>query len=362
MAKDYYKILGLKKDATDEEIKKAYRKAAIKWHPDRWTNKSEKERKEAEEKFKEAAEANEVLSDPNKRSKYDRYGENWEQMGGGFGPGGFSMDINDIIRKMHGGGSPFDDFFDNGFGRNHQRGPIPGQTVQMRYEVNINDIFNGLTKELKINVKGRCKECNGTGGSVEVCPHCQGSGYIQNTQYTAFGMISNTGPCGYCHGSGRIIKKKCNNCKGTGKVDIERNIKLNIKPFVRNGSTLKYTGMGYESNDEKGSNGDLIIQIVYNIDQTKYRIEGNNVYEKIEVPYYDCILGTEIKRKLPNNKEVIVKVKPLSNDGDNIILNNEGLNGGNYIFVISPQLPKRSITTKLLDKEKELLEKIKKLH
>ena len=362
MAKDYYKILGIDKNATDDQIKKAYRKAAVKWHPDRWTNKSEKERKNAEEKFKEAAEANEVLSNPDKRAKYDRYGENWDQMGGGFGSGGFSMDINDIIRRMQGGGSPFDDFFDNGFGRHQQRGPIPGQTVQYRYEVNINDIFNGLSKEIKINVKGRCKDCNGTGGTVEVCEHCHGTGMISNTQYTSFGMMTQQSPCPYCHGSGKIIKKKCNTCNGSGKIDITRNIKLNIKPFVRNGSTLKYTGMRYESNDKNGANGDLIIQIIYNIDQSKYRIEGNTVYEKINVPYYDCILGCEIKTKLPNNKEVTVNVKPLANDGDTVILANEGLNGGNYIFVISPQLPKRTISNKISDKEKELLKQIKKLH
>lgn len=361
MAKDYYKILGIDKSASEDDVKKAYRKAAIKWHPDRWTNKSEKERKNAEEKFKEAAEANEVLSDPDKRAKYDRYGENWEQMGGGFGPGGFSMDINDIIRKMHGMGPSFDDFFDNGFGRGH-RGPIPGQTVQMRYEIGIDEIFNGLSKEIKVNVKGRCKECDGQGGSVEVCSHCGGTGMISNTQYTSFGMMTQQSPCPYCHGSGKHITKKCTNCNGTGKIDITRNIKLNIKPFVRQGSTLKYTGMGYESNDKNGPNGDLIIQIIYNIDQTKYRIDGNTVYEKIEVPYYDCILGTDIKKTLPNNKEVTVNIKPLSNDGDTVVLNNEGLNGGNYVFVISLQLPKRSITNKLSNKEKELLEKIKKLH
>ncbi len=363
MAKDYYKILGVDKNATDEQIKKAYRKAAVKWHPDRWTDKSESERKNAEEKFKEAAEANEVLSDPDKRAKYDRYGENWEQMGGGFGPGGFNMDIGDIIRKMHGGHNPFSDFFGEGFNSGqHSNGPIPGQTVQMRYEIGINEIFNGLSKEIKVNVKGRCKECNGTGGSAEVCEHCHGTGYIQNTQYTAFGMISNSGPCPYCHGSGRIIKKKCHKCQGTGKVDIERKIKLNIQPFIRNGSTLKYTGMGYESNDKNGVNGDLIIQVIYNIDTSKYNISGNTVYENIKVPYYDCILGTTIKHTLPNNKKVDVVVKPLTTDGDNIILNKEGLNGGNYIFVVTPELPKRSISTKLSDKEKKLLEQIKKLH
>jgi len=360
MAKDYYKILGIDKNATDDQIKKAYRKAAVKWHPDRWTDKSESERKNAEEKFKEAAEANEVLSDPDKRAKYDRYGENWEQIGGGFGPGGFNMDIGDIIRKMHGGHSPFDDFF--GGGRQQSYQPMPGQTVQMKYEIGINEIFNGVSKEIEVTVQGRCKDCDGTGGESKSCPHCGGTGMISQTQYTAFGMITNQSPCPHCQGTGNIITKRCNKCNGVGRVPIKRKIKLNIKPFVRNGSNLKYTGMGYESHDKNGVNGDLIISVIYNIDNSKYSINGNNVYEKLEVPYYDCILGCEKEVILPNHTKEKITIKPYSVDGDNVILQNKGIDNGNYIFVIKPKLPSRSISNKISDKEKEYLNKIKKLY
>jgi DnaJ-class molecular chaperone len=125
---------------------------------------------------------------------------------------------------------------------------------------------------------------------------------------------------------------------------------------------MRFTGMGYESKDPKGLNGDLIIQIIYNIDSNKYVIKGNTIYEKISIPYYDCILGCTKKVKLPNNKEKEITIKPLTNHGDNVILNGEGINGGQYIYVVEPELPKRTLSSKLSNEEKELLEKIKKLH
>ena len=346
MAKDYYKILGIDKNATEDEIKKAYRKAAVKWHPDRWTDKSEKERKEAEDKFKEITEANNVLSDPDKRAKYDKFGDNWEQAHG------FDFDF---------GG--FGDIMDDFFGRHHkQRGPYPGQTITMNYYIDIHDIFNGVNKDIEIDVDVRCPSCNGTGGESETCSHCHGTGMISRTNKTPFGIISQESPCPYCHGLGRIIKKTCSDCHGSGMKKKTRKIKLNIKPFTQNGYPMKFTGMGYESKDPKGLNGDLIIQVIYNIDSKKYVIQGNNVYEKITVPYYDCILGTTMKVKLPNNKEKVITIKSLSNHGDNVVLYNEGINGGQYIFVIEPELPKRTLSSKLSNEEKELLEKIKKLH
>lgn len=356
MAKDYYKILGVNKDATADEIKKAYRKASLKWHPDRWADKSEKERKTAEDKFKEISEANDVLSDPDKRARYDQFGDNWEQMSqGGFG--GFD-DIGDFMRNM--GGSMFNDFFNGG--RRQNRGPQVGQTVQASYEIGINEIFNGLNTEFEVEVNGRCKTCNGTGGDSETCPHCHGTGMISTTQHTPFGMITQQSNCPYCHGSGKIIKNKCKDCNGTGIKKIKRKIKLNIKPFTANGHIMKFTGMGYESKDPHGLNGDLLIQVIYNIDTSKYAIQGNTVYEKIKIPYYDCILGTKINVTLPNNTKETIEIKPLSQEGDQIVLNNKGINGGKYIYIVSIDMPKRSISTKLNDKEKQLLEEIKKLH
>ena len=356
MAKDYYKILGVDKNATDEEIKKQFRKQSIKWHPDRWTSKSEKEQKEAEEKFKEVAEAYSVLSDPEKKAKYERYGDKWEQMSGG---GGFGDDIEEIMRNMHGG--MFNDFFGNPFGR-RKSGPESGKTIQMQYPITIEEIYKGVSKDIEVDVQVRCKTCSGTGGDTEVCPNCKGQGVITHTQYSPFGTISQQTVCPSCHGTGKKIVKKCSDCNGTGFKTEKRKIKLSISPFTANHTIKKYTGMGYESKDKNGVNGDLIIQVVYDIDSSKYAISGNDIYEKITIPYYDCILGTTKKVKLPSGKEKEIKINPLAQEGDKVILQKEGIGYGNYIFIISVGMPKRSISSKLNEKEKDLLEQIKKLH
>lgn len=349
MAKDYYKILGINKNASQDEIKKAYRKAAIEWHPDKFNGKSDKEKKEAEERFKDIAEAHEVLSNPEKRKKYDQFGENWDKVNtGGFG--GFE----DIMG----------DFGFDIFGRNKSqkpRGPIPGETITLNYFISIEEIFNGVNKKIKVNIDSRCPECNGTGGDVEECTHCNGTGYFVKRQQTLFGISTIQTTCPYCHGTGKIIKNRCHHCNN-GFVKKEREININIKPFVQNGYTMKYTGMGSESKDKNGLNGDLYIQVIYNVDKSKYVIQENNVYEKLYIPYYDCILGTDKKVILPNDKEKTITIKPLSINGDKVILPGEGINGGSYIFIIEPELPKRSLSNKLSDKEKELLQKIKKLH
>jgi len=357
MAKDFYEILGVNKNASESDLKKAFRKASLKWHPDRWSDKSEKEKKEAEEKFKEISEAYDVLSDPDKRSRYDRFGENWDQVNQNSGFGGFD-DMEEIMRNMSGG--MFNDFFHGHQSQN--RGPVQGQSIQMKYEININDIFNGVNKEIEVDVNVRCTKCNGTGGDSEPCQHCHGTGMYSQTQRTPWGVMTQQSPCPYCHGVGKIIKKKCTECNGTGIKKKTRKIKLNIKPFTPNGYVMKFTGMGYESKDPHGLNGDLLIQIVYNIDNNKYAIQGNSVYEKLGVPYYDCILGCIKKVKLPNGHEKTITIKPLSTNGDNIIVSGEGINNGNYIFIVNPELPKRSVLSKLDSKEKELLEKIQKLH
>ena len=357
MTKDYYKILGVDKNADETQLKKAYRKKSIEWHPDKWQDKSESERKKAEEQFKLVAEAYDCLKDPDKRARYDQFGENWEQMNQGSNFGGFD-DFEDIMSHM--GGGMFNDFF----GRRTQqnRGPQPGKTVQTQYEIGINEIFNGLNTKFEFEVNGRCTSCNGTGGESETCSHCHGSGVISTTQRTAFGIITQQSGCPYCHGTGKIIKKKCPDCNGTGIKRIKRTVNLNIKPFTPNGHVMKFTGMGYESKDLHGLNGDLLVQIIYKIDTNKYAIQGNTVYEKIKIPYYDCILGTKVNVTLPNNEKNTIEVKPLSQEGDQIVLNNKGINGGKYIYIVSIDMPKHNISTKLNNKEKQLLEDIKKLH
>ena len=353
MSKDYYKILGVSKNASEDEIKKAYRKGAVKWHPDKWSDKSESERKNAENKFKELSEANEVLSDPEKRKLYDQFGDDWDKVnqGGGFDP---FEHMGDMF-------SGFESFFG---GRRHQqsRSSQPGQSVQIPFEIGINEIFNGIKQEFTFTVKGRCTKCNGTGGDYEVCSTCNGTGMVTQTQRTAFGIIQNSHPCPYCHGSGKIIKNKCYDCNGTGLKDIQRKIKVELNKFTPHGYTISYPNMGYESKDPNGKNGDVLIVVQYKYDTSKYAIQGNTVYEHISIPYYDCILGTTKKVTLPNNKSEEITIKPYSSEGDQIVLNGKGINGGNYIYVISVKMPKRQLLKGISDKEKKLLKEIKDLH
>lgn len=344
MSKSFYEILGVDKTATPEQIKKAYRKAAIKWHPDKFTNKPESERKEAEEMFKQLTEANEVLSDPDKRSRYDQYGDNWDKVDNGWG-GSAGFDMGDIFGSFFGGH------------HRQQRGPEPGATIQAKINVTIEDIFNGDTRTIEVKVNKRCPDCNGSGGETKTCPHCQGTGMVTNVQHTAFGIIQNSHPCNHCNGTGKTFTKRCNTCHGTGFTTKTETIKVNIRPGVQNGEQVKYAGMGYESKDPRGANGDLIVQFIHAIDTNKYVIQGNTVYEKLTVPYYDCIVGKTIKRMLPNGKYVDVTIKPYSKDGDKISLYGKSINGGAYIYIISVEMP-----TSVSDDELKLLKDIQKLH
>lgn len=359
MAKDYYKILGVDRNASKDEIKKQFRKKSIEYHPDRQKDKSDKEKKEAEEKFKLIAEAWSVLGDDEKRKKYDQFGDNWEQMSGM--QGGMGPDIEEILRRMHRGFFDDSDFWP-GYSNRKSQGPTPGQTIRVTYPLTIEEIYTGVKKEIEVPVKVRCKECNGSGGDVEECSYCHGTGAFIQTQNTPFGIIQQQSVCPYCHGTGKKMLKKCSKCGGTGFEDLKRRITLNISPFEKDGNTKKYTGMGYESKDPKGLNGDLLVQIIYKYDESKYAIQGNTIYEQISIPYYDAIIGCKKKVILPSKKEKEIEIKPLSQHGDQIILNREGISGGNYIYIISIELPKRSISNPLDKKEKELLEKIQKLH
>lgn len=345
---DFYDILGVSRDASESDIKKAYRKAAVKWHPDRWSDKSDAEKQKAEEMFKEVAQANEVLSDPEKRSRYDKFGDNWDKVGNG--P---DIDMSDIFSHF----GHFGDMF--GFHSSHRedRGPEPGTTIQARISVDINDIFNGDTRELDIQIETRCPECHGKGGDVEICPHCHGNGMISETQWYGNMQITNQQPCPHCGGRGKIFKKRCSKCNGTGIQHTTKRIKVNIRPGIQNGEEIRFAGMGYESRDPRGKNGDIVVQCIYNIDPKKYAINGNNIYEKINIPYYDCIVGCTKEVTLPNGKKETITIKPYSQDGDNVTLYGKSINGGNYIFIIGIEMP-----TFVSSDEKELLNKIQKLH
>ncbi len=264
--RDYYEVLGVDKKATADELKRAYRKLAIQYHPDRQQDKSEAEKKQAEEKFREAAEAYEVLSDPDKRARYDQFGFAAEQMGGGgFSGGGMSME--DILRMFEGVGGfggfgGFADFFGGG-GRSGQRVKHGGD-LRVRVKVTLADVAHGCEKKLKIPRMVSCPDCKGTGAkngtAQETCSNCHGTGVETTIRQTLLGRVQTQGPCHVCGGSGKIIKERCSKCGGKGLIRKEDVVTVNIPAGVAEGMMLTMSGGGNEA-PGGGVPGDLYIVI-----------------------------------------------------------------------------------------------------
>ena len=358
MDKNYYDILGVSKNASDEEIKSAYRKLALKWHPDRWASKSEAEKADAEQKFKDIAEAYGVLSDPEKKRNYDMFGtaDGSPHMGGGFEsgfPGGFP-----------GGFGSFDDVFNFFGGRrgahaNASNVPEPGASLNYQFGVSLEEIYNGGSREIEYDIESRCGHCNGTGGTgLETCPYCHGTGMITEVKRMGYSTIQTSHPCHHCGGAGTVIKNKCSHCGGTGVLKTKKKVKVDIPRGVEEGYVKAYPGYGYESKNPNGRNGDLNIQFVYQFDEKKYRISGNNVYELVNVPYYDCIAGAKKTVKLPDGTTADYEVPKYTKDGAQIPIVGKGLKGiGNYIIVVNIDMPNA-----VASKEMDLIQKIQKLH
>ena len=350
MNKDLYEILGVSHDASADEIKKAYKKLAVKYHPDR--NKGSKE---AEDKFKEIGAAYAILSDEQKRAKYDRFGTVDEDMMSGTG-----FDFADIFGKFFHGG--FGDIF--GEQQRRETYPTEAQSIQVNIPLSIEDIFKGYEHEIEYSIDKRCPDCGGAGGTgIETCPHCHGTGRFVKVDKSTFGIFQQEMPCPYCHGTGKTIKNKCSKCNGTGTVKAKQKCKVSFRSGIKDGEYQVYYGYGCEGKDTRTKNGNLIAVARYAFDTKKYQVTDRAVYELLEVPYYNCILGTEIKHKLPDGKEVTVKVPQYSKDGTQVVLSGKGLklhnsySNGDYIFIIKPKMP-----TYINTEEKELLEKVKKIN
>ena len=351
MNKDYYSILEVGKDYTEEQLKKNYKRLCLKYHPDRQAGKSEEEKKQCEEKFKDVQEAYECLSDPNKRAHYDRFGS-MEGYGQGWSAGA------DMFEQF---GSFFEDFnipgFDNFFGhrkqRNTYRGPIPGETLRMQVGVSIKEILDGGEKTLKYSRKVRCSSCNGTGGEdIDTCPYCHGTGMITTQQRSGWGIVQHSRPCNYCGGTGQTVKHKCNKCNGEGFVTDESTVTIHVPKGCKNGELVELSGKGNESKEKGAPNGDLQIILLHQYDQEKYLVQGNIIYEKLDVPYYDAILGKELELKTPNDKTIKLKLHAGTQDEDNVYGGN--VNGYEYRYIISVTTPKT-----VNKSERKLLEKIR---
>lgn len=278
--KDYYEVLGVDKNASANDIKKAYRKLAIQYHPDKQHDKSDAEKKEAEEKFKEAAEAYSVLSDADKKARYDQFGH--EGLGGAGGFNGAGMDMNDIFSMfgdIFGGRGGFGGF--GGFGGG-SAGPqkFRGSDQRVKVKLNLQEIANGATKKFKLKKYVKCTHCGGSGAegnATETCPECNGSGRVIRTQQSFFGIMRSEVACPRCNGEGKIIKNCCKHCNGEGIVMGEEVVEVQIPAGVMEGMQLSMRGKG-NAGKRNGINGDLLILIEEEAHPTLVRDENNLVY------------------------------------------------------------------------------------
>ncbi|MBR5644145.1 MAG: molecular chaperone DnaJ [Salinivirgaceae bacterium] len=323
--RDYYEVLEVPKTATAEEIKKAYRKQAIKYHPDK--NPGDKA---AEEKFKEAAEAYEVLSDPQKRQRYDQYGH--AGMGGasGFSGGGMSMDdIFAHFGDIFGGGS-FGSFFGGGFGGSRRGGPQTrvnkGSNLRVKVKLTLAEVANGVTKKIKVNKYVACDKCGGTGAfdsnSYSNCSTCHGSGVVTRITNTILGQMQQSSVCPNCGGDGRIITRRCTNCGGEGIVQKEDIVTLNIPAGVADGMQLSVSGKGNAAR-HGGINGDLLV-VIQEEEHPELIRDGNDLIYSLFLSMPDAILGTTSEIPTVDGK-VKIKIDPGTQSGKILRLRGKGI-------------------------------------
>ena len=325
MAKrDYYEVLGVSKTATDDEIKKAYRKIAIKYHPDK--NPGDKE---AEEKFKEASEAYSVLSDPDKKAKYDQFG--FAGVDGQPGPdfsGGFG-NLNDILNDLFGGGfGGFSGFggFGGGQGRTQQQRVMKGRDIRTRIRLTLEEIATGAEKEITIERNRPCPDCGGRGtknaSDVKTCPTCNGSGQTQRVVNSLFGRTVTYSTCPQCGGEGKVISNPCRTCGGTGLVRRRETVKVKIPAGVEDGMQLTIRGEGHAA-PHNGVNGDLLV-IIEEIPHSSLKRDGKNLFYSTVISVTDAILGTEITVPCLDGSYK-VKVDPGTQSGTVMKLRGKGL-------------------------------------
>ena len=317
--RDFYEILGLTKNASDDDIKKAYRKLAIKYHPDK-----NPDDKAAEEKFKEAAEAYEILSNPEKRQRYNQYGH--AGVGGASGGGGHyggGMNMDDIFSQFGDifGGAGFGGGRSNGGGRRVMR----GSNLRVKVKLNLQEIAKGVEKKLKVNKFVNCNTCKGSGaknGTFDTCKLCNGSGVQVRTQQTFLGAMQTQTTCSGCNGEGKTVKDKCNTCHGDGIVRAEEVISINIPAGVAEGMQLSVGGKGNAA-PRGGINGDLLV-LIEEEEHLELKRDGSNLFYDSYVNFADAALGTSIEIPTVDAK-VKVKLEPGTQSGKVLRLKGKGL-------------------------------------
>lgn len=344
--RDYYEVLGVDKNADDAELKKAYRKLALKYHPDR--NKGDAE---AEKKFKEASEAYEVLRDPQKRQRYDQFGHSGINGGGFGGQSDFgNVDIEDIFSRfsdifgtdIFGG-----DFGGRGQSRRRRGSGRPGSDMKLRVSLTLEEIAEGVEKTLKVKKQVTCKSCNGTGAETdadfETCGTCNGVGEVRQVSRTMFGQFVNVQPCPTCSGEGRIIRNKCSVCGGEGRVKNEERLKVNIPSGVSNGNYITLRRQG-NAGIRGGDPGDLIV-LIEEEEHKHFERDGNNIYYDLLLSIPDAILGTETE--VPTLKgKAKVRVEAGTQPGKLLRMKGRGIQGlnnsgtGDQLIRVNMYVPK----------------------
>ncbi|MDZ7766326.1 MAG: molecular chaperone DnaJ [Melioribacteraceae bacterium] len=365
--RDYYEVLGVEKSASKDEIKKSYRKLALKFHPDR-----NPDDKEAEDKFKEAAEAYEVLSNDDKRQRYDRFGHSG--MKGGQDFHGFN-DVNDIFSHFSdifggafgGGSSIFDEFFGGTGGRTSSRsrqrtGGTPGTDLKVTLKLTLEEIASGTTKKVKLKKHLKCKTCNGTGAedsdSYQTCTVCNGAGEVRQVSRSVFGQFVNIAPCNNCNGTGRVISKRCGSCKGEGRVYDDATVRVNVPAGVSDNSYMSLRGEG-NAGKNGGPAGDLIA-IFKELEHDFFERDGDNVIYDLFVSYPEAVLGTEVEVPTLNGRAKL-KIEPGIESGKFLKMREKGIQhlnshgAGDQLVRVNIHVPK-----KISSKEKELLESLQK--
>ncbi|MBQ2965578.1 MAG: molecular chaperone DnaJ [Bacteroidales bacterium] len=364
MAKrDYYEVLGVDKSASAEDIKKAYRKMAIKYHPDK--NPGDKE---AEEKFKEAAEAYSVLSDADKKARYDQFGHAGVEGAGPDFSGGFG-NLNDILNDLFGGafGGGFGGFSGFGGGFGGQRGQrqqrvYRGRDIRVRVKLTLEEIAKGVEKEISIEKNVPCTECGGKGAKnssdIKTCPACQGTGQVQRVVNSFLGQTVTYSTCQQCGGEGKIISNPCRSCNGTGLVRKRETIKVKIPAGVEAGMQLTLQGEGHAAKNN-GINGDLLV-VIEEHEHANLKREGNNLYYTKVISVVDAILGAEVSIPCLDG-DYKIKVDAGTQSGEVVRLRGRGLpsvNGyggtGDLYVKIAVWIPK-----KLSKEEKEIIESLR---
>ena len=362
MAKrDYYEVLGVDKNASEEDIKKAYRKIAIKYHPDRNPGS-----KEAEEKFKEAAEAYDVLHDPQKRQQYDQYGFDGPMVGfGGFNGGGFSMDdIFSMFGDVFGGRGGFSGF--SGFGGGgRQPAQHRGSDLRLKVRLSLQEVATGVTKKFKVRKDVTCSHCHGTGAEdgsgTETCPTCHGSGVVTRTTQSLFGMMQTQSVCPTCQGEGKIIKNKCHECHGTGIVKGDEVVEIKIPAGVAEGMVVNVPGKGNAA-IHNGIPGNIQVFIEEEPNSTFVR-DGSNLIYNLLLDFPTAALGGTAEIPTVDGSKVKIKIEPGTQPGKTLRLRDKGLrevqgygrDTGDLIVNISIYVPKE-----LSKDEKKALEEMQK--